>query len=202
MKLLLTSTVEFFTPKLSMVFGDEGKDMNVLCIPTAAYAEAGYEKWLTPELEGIRKQVKSFIEFDIKNKKQDELLKALDSVDILYVTGGNTFVLLEEMKKIKFHEVLDFLFQRNGVYLGSSAGSIVMCPDIDFIQEMDEPEKANLDDNSGYALVDFGIMPHIDQPEFNDVFEKTLQTTNKGKKIIGLRDDQALWIEDGYIRIY
>ena len=70
MKLLLTSTLEHFGSKLPLVFGDKLKDMNVLCIPTAAYAEEGYERWLTPELAAVKSQVKSFIEFDIKNKTQ------------------------------------------------------------------------------------------------------------------------------------
>jgi len=202
MKMLLTSTVEFFAPKLPQVFGDKLKNMNALYIPTAAYAEDGYEDWLTPELDAIRSQVKSLVEFDIANKTQNELLSVLEGMDILYVTGGNTYCLLEEMNKIKFEEVLDIFFKRDGVYLGSSAGSIVMCPDIDFIREVDEPEKSNLENTVAHDLIDFSIMPHINQPKFNDVFEKTLSGRNKGKKIIGLRDDQALWVEDGYTRIY
>ena len=202
MKMLLTSTVEHFAPKLPLVFGDKLKDMNVLYVPTAAYAEEGYKEWLTPELDAIRPQIKSLVEFDIANKTQNELLDALIGIDILYVTGGNTYCLLEEMNKIKFEEVLDIFFKRDGIYLGSSAGSIVMCPDIDFIRDMDEPEKANLDSTVAHDLIDFSIMPHINQPRFNDAFEATLQGINKGKKIIGLCDDQALWVEDGYTRIY
>ncbi len=202
MKMLLTSTVEHFAPKLPLVFGDKLKDMNVLYIPTAAYAESGHGEWLVPELDAIRPQVNSLVEFDITNKTQGELLEALMNIDILYVTGGNTFCLLEAMNKIKFQDVLDVFFKRDGIYLGSSAGSIVMCPDIEFIGNLDDPSKANLDSTIAYDLIDFSIMPHINQPKFNDVFEATLNGMNKGRKIIGLRDDQALWVEDSYTRFY
>ena len=77
-----------------------------------------------------------------------------------------------------------------------------MCPDIDFVREMDQPLKANLNNTTAHDLLDFSIMPHINQPKFNDTFTATLSGMNKGKKIMGLRDDQALWIEDDYIRFY
>jgi dipeptidase E len=194
--------MEYFAPKLPLIFGDKLKDMNVLYIPTAAYAEEGYEEWLKPELEAVRPQVGKFTEFDVKNKTNNELEVALQDIDLLYVTGGNTYYLLEAMNQIGFKETLINFLQKGGVYMGSSAGSIVMCPDIDFVREMDEPDKASLDSTAGCALVDFAIMPHIDQPRFNNIFEKTLKTTNKGKQIIGLRDNQALWVEDNYIRVY
>ena len=38
-RMLLLSCVEYFYPKINQIFGDKFKDMNVLCIPTAAYAE-------------------------------------------------------------------------------------------------------------------------------------------------------------------
>ena len=117
MKLLLTSTVEFFAPKLPLVFGDKLQDMNVLCIPTAAYVEEGYEAWLKPELAAIKPLVKSFVEFDIKNKTQSELLDALLDIDVLYVTGGNTYYLLEAMNEIKFEEVLDVFFLSAAVFI-------------------------------------------------------------------------------------
>ena len=202
MKLLLTSTVEFFAPKLPLVFGDKLQDMNVLCIPTAAYVEEGYEAWLKPELAAIKPLVKSFVEFDIKNKTQSELLDTLLNIDVLYVTGGNTYYLLEAMNEIKFEEVLDVFFKRGGIYLGSSAGSIVMCPDIDFIREMEEPEKANLGSTTAHDLIDFSIVPHVNQKKFHHAFEDILSGVNKDKKTIGLRDDQALWIEDGDMRFY
>ncbi len=202
MKLLLTSTVEHFAPKLPLVFGDKLKDMSVLCVPTAAYAEDGHEAWLKPELATIKPLVKDFVEFDIKNKTQSELLDALLDMDVLYVTGGNTYYLLEAMNKINFQEVLDVFFKRGGIYLGSSAGSIVMCPDIDFIGDVDDSSKANLESTTAHDLIDFSIVPHINQAKFNNAFEDILNSANKDKKIIGLRDDQALWIEDGYMRVY
>lgn len=202
MKLLLTSTVEFFGPKLPLVFGDDLKNMNVLYIPTAAYAEAGHGEWLVPELDAIRSQVKSLVEFDITNQRQGELRDALTGIDILYVTGGNTFCLLEAMNKINFGEVLKNFFERDGIYLGSSAGSIVMCPDIGFAKTIDDSSQADLDDYQAFGMVDFAIMPHINQSRFNDKFLEVLPAMDKNTKIIGLRDDQALWIEDNYIRIY
>ncbi|MEM9469263.1 MAG: Type 1 glutamine amidotransferase-like domain-containing protein [Pseudomonadota bacterium] len=200
MKLLLTSTVQYFAPKLPEVLGEDLSSKNVLYIPTAAYAEDGYEEWLVPELNAIKPLVKNMSEFDIQGKSHEELVSALEGIDILYVTGGNTYVLLEAMNNIDFKKALLTFLESGGVYLGSSAGSIVMCPDINFIREMDEPKKARLETTKGLGLIDFAIMPHINQPKFNDIFVKTLEGSNKDKTIIGLRDDQALWVENNYIQ--
>ena len=118
------------------------------------------------------------------------------------MTGGNTYYLLEAMNQINFQDVLDVFFKRGGIYLGSSAGSIVMCPDIDFIREMEEPEKANLESTTAHDLIDFSIVPHVNQKKFHHAFEDILSGANKDKKTISLRDDQALWIEDDYMRVY
>lgn len=202
MKLLLTSTLEHFSHKLPLVFGEALKNMNVLCIPTAAYAEEGYEGWLDPELSAVKPHVSSFVIFDIKNKAHNDLTEALDNTDLVYVTGGNTYCLLEEMKKIDFQKALNIFLEAGGVYMGSSAGSIVMCPDIDFIGDLDDSTKASLSSTAALNLVNFSIMPHINQPKFHDKFKATLDGLNKGRQIIGLRDDQALLIEDDYIQIY
>jgi len=202
-RLLLTSTLEHFGSKLPLVFGDKLAQMNVLCIPTAAYAEEGFEDWLSAEQAPLKQTAKSYAAFDIAGKSNQELQQALTGIDILYVTGGNTFCLLEAMSKINFANVLSAFFERGGVYVGSSAGSVVTCPDIAFAGAMDEPDKANLTTTRGLGLVDFAFIPHLDHPTLSKHVEVCAEAAEKtNKTIIALNDDQALWVEDGYVRIY
>lgn len=201
MKLLLTSTVQFFAPKLSELLDDDLANKNVLCIPTAAYAEEGYERWLTPELEAIRSLVQRFTEFDITNKTPSDFHAALEGIDILYVTGGNTYCLLETMNKIGFKDILVPFLKAGGLYLGSSAGSIVTGPDISFVGDIDDPLQSSLRDFTAMGLVGFLIMPHMDQESFNVEARRAITSYNGPHQIIALNDDQAILVEDGTIKL-
>lgn len=202
-RLLLTSTLEGFGPKLPLIFGNDLSKLNVLCIPTAAYAEDGYEEWLPAEQAAFKSAAKSYKEFDIAKKSNQELTNALTDIDILYVTGGNTFCLLDAMKKITFSEVLTEFFERGGIYVGSSAGSVVMCPDIKFASAMDQPEKAKLSNTESLAYIPFSLIPHLDHPSLAKHVDNCVADAKKlGFPVIGLRDDQALWVVDDYVQIY
>lgn len=200
-KLLLLSCVEQFYPKINQVFGENLKNMNVLCIPTAAYAEDNHE-WLWPEIEIIKNNVKSFVEFDIAKSDEYGLTAAIKGKDIIYVTGGNTYVLLEHLKRCNFKVVLAKHFDNDGWYMGASAGSIVVSDDISYIASLDEPSKANLSDTKGLNLVDFRIMPHLDHNDFVEGIKEIMpEIISDDKELIGINDDQGIMVKGSFIKV-
>ncbi len=63
----------------------------------------------------------------------------LDDYDAVFVGGGNTFRLLDFVKRHGLDKKLrDFMFRGNPVY-GGSAGAIIMGADINIAREMDDP---------------------------------------------------------------
>lgn len=202
-RLLLTSTLEHFGKKLPLVFGDTLKTMDVLCIPTAAYAEGNCEEWLPLEQEQVKSQVRSYSEFDIKDKTQEDLIAALHGKNVLYVTGGNTYYLLDYMNKIGFKDVLLDFFERDGIYFGTSAGSVVASPDIGCISPMESKDRPVLDDLTGLNLIDFSFIPHLDAPHFQHCIDACIENGRTlNRNFVALKEDQALWIEDNYIQTY
>jgi dipeptidase E len=201
-ELLLTSTMEFFDCKLDDVFGEKLASMNVLCVPTAAYGENSCE-WLEGEIAPFRNRVKELRMVDIAGKSYEEILPVTKDIDIIYVTGGNTYYLLEHVRCSGFDKIVTDFLTKGGIYAGSSAGSILACPGIDFIEKMDDPAKASLDDFSGLGLVDFLIVPHVDSKEHGDAAREIISNFQNGEEIIvGLRDDQALYIQDSYMKVF
>ncbi len=75
-------------------------------------------------------------------------------------------------------------------------------PDISFIGSLDDPAKAELTDYSGLRLVDFLIMPHMDQEKFSEQAHAEIKKIKADIKVIGLNDDQALWIKDNYVQLF
>ncbi|MCB9973057.1 MAG: Type 1 glutamine amidotransferase-like domain-containing protein [Rhodospirillales bacterium] len=199
--LLLASTFEIFNQKIDMVPHLELSKKHVLCIPTAAYAEEDYNEWLWNEITPIRDRAKSFKIFDISCEDRASIEKAVSLADIVYVTGGNTYVLLDAMQKCEFGIILEEHLRKGKTYIGCSAGAVITCPTIEYMDAMDDSSKADLTSFSGLNLVDFLIVPHIDSDVFCVAVQKIIDSLKK-EKVIGLKDDQALFIRDNYYQIF
>ena len=191
-RMLLTSTLAGSGHKLPEIIPDIA-DKHILCIPSAAYAEDSYEEWLPLEQRDVKQLCKTYSEFDLKNKSEQELRHAIEGMDIIYCTGGNTFCLLEYMRATNFKSVLNDFFGSGGIYIGSSAGSIVMGPDIGFAAPVDDASRATLSDYKSLGFVDFYIMPHSDQPKFFETLKADLTALeSSGKKVVYLKDDEII----------
>ena len=193
--LVLASRLDMFAPKLQTVFDKPISELDVLCVPTAAYGQEDYS-FLENEMAPLKNQVKSFTEFDLSGKDKQQVSQALLGKDLLYVTGGNSYYLLEQVQKSGFSEAVQSYLETGGQYLGTSAGAILACPRIDFIGDMDDISKASLTNFSALGLIDFYVMPHMDHPTYVDKIGKCIdKLQSEGEKVIGLCDNQALWVQ-------
>lgn len=182
------------------LFGGAPEKLKCICIPTAAYAEDNHD-WLYEELDEFRAFGLTLDMFDIKGQSVNAVRTRLKDADVIYFTGGNTYVLLEHMKKCDFAAILREKLDDGLLYIGTSAGAVVTSPDISFIEDMDDPSAATLDDTKALGLVDFQIMPHIDSDYFKDAIQAIIPKLSNDIKTIGLRDDQALFINGPYMEI-
>jgi dipeptidase E len=123
---------------------------------------------------------------------------ALASADLVYVEGGNTYFLLEQMQRCRFWEAMA---RSDAVYAGCSAGAIVACPDIGYIGDLDDRSAApNLTDTRGAGQVSFSILPHLDDSRIADELSQIVAQWPPEQLLIGLNDDQALVVADGAVR--
>jgi peptidase E len=121
----------------------------------------------------------------------------LDPFDALYMRGGNTFSILKAIRETGFdHQIVSFIL-RGGAYVGSSAGSIILGPDIAVAGEMGpygDPNNEELTKTKGLNFVPFAIVPHFipEVQPFIDAFSKTVSYP-----ILPLTDAQAMLCVDG-----
>lgn len=197
MKLILASEFPCSLLKTEGLLGDvRGK--KAVFIPTAAYGEAfepSYEEYIKP-LEDMGMQVDSF---DLREKREEEVAVALSEAAVISVCGGNTFFLLGHMNKSGFRKVIKERLDAGVVYIGSSAGSIVCSPDIEFISTMDDPSKASLESTKGLNLINSLFMPHLDRME--PARQQILLDHKGDTPIIALRDDQLFYVEGDKVEI-
>jgi dipeptidase E len=202
MKLVLTSYPLNLADKIVRAIGVKPKDCNVVCIPTAAMVEDNYETWLNPELNAFRAIGFTLNMLDLNGASSQECADILNKADIVYVTGGNTYYLLEKMRACHFETHIRAAMARGAIYIGSSAGSIVCTPDIDYVRSIDHPEKANLTSFTGLGLVDFYIMVHMNQSKFSTPMHDNIQKLKRDSKhVICIEDSQAVYVDGDVISI-
>lgn len=94
------------------------------------------------------------------------LEQALREIDLVWVLGGNVFLLRRAMKQSGFDDLIVKLLSDDGiVYGGFSAGAVVVAQTLKGIDLMDDPNQlaSGYDPAvvwNGLGLLDFSIVPH------------------------------------------
>lgn len=194
MKLLLTSTgltnenvKKFFISQFDKL------DNKTACIVTSGRNEEEqfYIDGSIKELEDLGIKV---VEFNIA--KHNSFVN-FPKFDIYYICGGNTFYILDRMRKTGVDKILIDAVKKGKFYVGVSAGSIIAGPDIEIAGWKHGWDKndVNLKDLTGFKLVSYIVTPHYED-KYKEVIEK-FKEKRKGEQIIALTDDQAIFVEDG-----
>jgi dipeptidase E len=132
------------------------------------------------------------------------LAAQLARFDLVWVTGGNVFVLRRAMQRSGFDAlIVDLLDRDEIVYGGFSAGAVVAGPSLVGIDCMDDPEEvpAGYDPApvwEGLGLIDFTIVPHYrsPHPESAAAERATRQLSGRGLRYRALRDGEVVvWTE-------
>ena len=134
-------------------------------------------------------------DLDLKNKTEKEINKSLAMADILLVAGGDTFYLMEKLKESGADRAIKNFISRGGVYIGSSAGSIICCPTIEGAEKFDNPNLApNLENFNGIGIFNGVVIPHTHKEKyFERVKEATEKLTSKGFIVCHLTDNDVLF---------
>lgn len=165
-------------------------------VPTAANAEGGNKDWLVNDL--LQLQRAGYMWIDIVDPSADgvDWRSRLEAVDIVFLSGGNTFHLLDQLRRTGFGEWLKAHAQ-NKVYVGSSAGSIVLTPTIATANGAD-PNLKNMKNLDALHLVDFDFIPHI--PDIPLVAAENYAKTAV-RTVYALDDQSAIQVVNGVITV-
>ena len=202
MRLLLTSggiTNKSIAKTLLGMVDKDAKAIKVAFIPTAANVEGGDKvSWFFRQYEDLRRTGISWIDMIDFAAPDVDWQSRLAKCDVLYVSGGNTFYLLDQIRKQKFDDYLRKALATK-VYVGSSAGSITMTPSIEVAAiPPGDPNLPNLINLTGLGYVDFEIEPHCNEERFV-LIRKYAKTHSK--KIYAIDDQTAIKIIDGRVEV-
>ena len=175
-----------------------GDTLELLFIP---YALKDWDRYLKIAQEGFAKmgiQVKGI-------HKLPKKITAINTAPAIFVGGGNTFRLLNQMYK---ENILELIVQRinNGTpYLGASAGANMACPTIKTTNDMPIifPPSFN-----ALNLVPFQINPHYIDPDptskhMGETRDKRIAEFHEENEtvVVGLREGSWIMVKDGFAHL-
>ena len=144
------------------------------------------------QLESVGLSV-SLVDFDAGESLDDR-------DDVVYVCGGNTFRLLRGIRETPVdirRQILD-LCARGGLYIGSSAGAVIVSPDISSAKEVGgDRSRGYAADTTGLRLIPWHIIPH-DDPKYDDAVDAFCDRRGLCRDdVIRLRDGDGIFVTDG-----
>lgn len=200
-KLLLTSFASVSLDLIKESLSKPASDVKVAFIKTAAdpYEDQSFVETDRNKLIEMGFSVK---DVDLKNKTLIELEDDFKNIDLILMAGGNTFYLLDHIRKTGFDQLLPRLLNNGLIYVGSSAGSIVCCPTIESAKKFDNPSEApNLKNYEGLNLFNQAIIPHAQKEKYAERIKETVKEMNqKGLEVMVLTDNEAVLINDDEVK--
>lgn len=210
MKLLLTSAGiknESIREALIEMLGKPIAESDALCISTSSYVIPGgpqraFEFYNgqgeTPMVELGWKSVGVLELTALPSVGEDIWLPWLEAADVLLVNGGDPLYLNYWMKQSGLANRLPSL---DIVYVGLSAGSMVMAPRIGGFFVGWTPPEDTADTTLG--LVDFSIFPHLahEMLPHNTLANAEKWATDLAAEAYAIDDETAIQVIDGEVRV-
>lgn len=200
MKLFLASSFK----DVASVFANFEKDLKgktVTFIPTASVVEK-VVLYVGAGKKALEKLGLIVDELEISTATTDEIRTKLTSNDFIYVTGGNTFFLLQELKRTCADKIIVEQVNSGKLYIGESAGAMVVSPNVEFAQAMDSIKKApELTEYSAMGLVDFYTVPHCSNPPFKKAAQKIIDVYSSEICIKPISNTDAILVDNANVTI-
>lgn len=172
----------------------EGK--NVVFIPTASIHE-GYTGYVSSARKLLKKSGARITEIDISSEDVSKIKEVFEAADIIYFTGGNSFFLIDQLRKTGTDKLLKEQLEHGKLFIGESAGAVVCAPDISYIEKMDPvPKDYSQNDYAGLNLIDFYILPHYLTAPFKKVTAEIMQSF-PNIELCAINNAQAVIVKDG-----
>ena len=211
MKLLLTSSGiknPSIEDALVSLLGKPIAESSALIVATAIYpfAEGSSNAWRVfngtaqgPFAEVGWKSLGVLELTALPSINRESWVPVLQETDALLVWGGHVMYLCHWMRQSGLADLLPSL--DNLVYVGVSAGSIVMTPyngDVDFnLQTIPADSDATREGDKGLGLVDFTLRVHVDREGFNSMSDVEEWAAGIPVPTYALDDESAIRVVDG-----
>ena len=202
-RIVLFSTPELndkFPEILTLIFPSEISTKKALFMPSQGVSNTqqkffdewnGYAEEYNIQLE--------YIDNTAANKRKE--IKKLNRSNILIISGGNPFTLLNNLRKSGLDKaIVKFTRKKEFILVGYSAGALILTPSLIIAKIISEndPDKMkylsqiDLHNLNGLGIVEFEIIPHYSKVKHEKIIRQYVEQNNRVVKTIA--DDEYIVI--------
>jgi len=199
--MILTSSLYESIELVKKFLDKNTESKKILFIPTATNVDE-YKKYihLTQKIfEDFGYEVENF---DVSIFSEEIAKEKLSETKTVFISGGNTFYLLQELKRKNLTSYLKERIENGLLYIGESAGSVIAAPNIEYASIVDDKTLATeLNDYTGLNLVDFYIVPHFEEEPFVENSRNTVELYKDKLDLKLINNKEAILVENNNFTI-
>lgn len=141
-------------------------------------------------------------ELEISTAKLSDIVSKLQTNDYIYVSGGNAFFLLQELQRVGADKIIREQIELGKLYIGESAGSVILSPNIEYVKDMDDCTIATgLNSFDALNVIDFYPLPHQNCFPFENAVEEIITKYRDDLSLTPFTNSQVIMVNDSEIRI-
>ena len=199
--MILTSSLYESIELVKKFLDKNTESKKILFIPTAANVEE-YKKYIHLTQKAFEDFGYEVENFDVSIFSEEIVKEKLSEAKTVFISGGNTFYLLQELKRKNLTSYLKERIENGLIYIGESAGSVIAAPDIEYASIVDDKTLATeLDDYAGLNLVDFYIVPHFEEEPFVESSRNTVELYKDKLDLKLINNKEAILVENNNFTI-
>ena len=199
--MILTSSLYESIELVKKFLDKNTESKKILFIPTATNVDE-YKKYIHLTQKAFEDFGYEVENFDISIFSEEIAKEKLSEAKTVFISGGNTFYLLQELKRKNLTSYLKERIENGLLYIGESAGSVIAAPDIEYASVIDDKTVATeLDDYAGLNLVDFYIVPHFEEEPFVESSRNTVELYKDKLDLKLINNKEAILVENNNFTI-
>lgn len=175
---------------------------SVTFIPTASLTEE-VNFYVAAGKDALEKQGLIVDELEVSTATNEVIERKLKNNDYIYVTGGNTFFLLQELKRTGADRIIVEQVNSGKLYIGESAGAIVLSHDIEYVKDMDDATAAkNPGSFLSLGVVEFYPVPHYTNFPFKESVESIISSYGDELDLCPISNRQAIIVNGDELEVW
>lgn len=150
--------------------------------------------------EWFKKEISAFNITDFKMIRSSKELSTINLNDYnsIFIGGGNTYKLLDEIRKYDNDKKIINYLNNNGIIYGGSAGAIIFGKDIDTCRIMDK--KMDIKTEGLNLINGYSLLCHLKNKNLKKN-KQYLEEYSKNNKVLFLPEEDVLVVEENNIKI-
>ncbi|MDR1259711.1 MAG: Type 1 glutamine amidotransferase-like domain-containing protein [Tannerellaceae bacterium] len=200
-KLFLASFFKDVAHLFPAFAGQDIQGKRVTFIPTAGIPEK-IRFYVGADRKALKKIGLITDDLEITKATREEIAAKLKGNDYIFISGGNTFFLLQELRRTGADKIIAEEIRAGKLYIGASAGSIIMSPDIGYVKDMDDCSAAPyLKEFTALNIVDFYPVPHHTNFPFKKAVGKIIAKYGSELKLYPITNKQSILVDGDTVEV-